>query len=87
VPLMMAPECPRKLQHTDLSLFFLDGEGRIADVAFSDRADDADAIDWAERRLRQNPEFQLVEIWAESVGSSIEGRCRQRAAAIRTLQP
>lgn len=43
--------------------FFLGNDGRLSDVAFAECTSDRDAIDWAERLLRRNPEFRQAELW------------------------
>jgi len=43
--------------------FLLDKDGRLSDVIFADCADDDDAVRWAEKVLRRNPEYRQVELW------------------------
>jgi len=43
--------------------FLIDGNGRLADARCGDCADDEDAIRWAERMLRQNPDYRQAEVW------------------------
>jgi len=43
--------------------FLLDKDGRLSDVIFADCADDADAVQWAEKLLHRNPEYRHAELW------------------------
>ena len=43
--------------------FLIDGDGRLTDARCGDCADDEDAIRWAERMLRQNPDYRQAEVW------------------------
>lgn len=45
--------------------FLLDKDGKLSDVTFSDQDSDADAVAWAERRLRTYPECRHAELWVD----------------------
>lgn len=45
--------------------FLLDKDGKLSDVTFSDHDSDADAVAWAERRLRTHPECRHAELWVD----------------------